>query len=85
MVEDENAQRERVDELLRSGRLVFLQTSGYTPSQITGFGDLAKLPDEKMSELLQHQIDNAIANMLGEKLQKQKRRVRKLGGRKRRK
>lgn|GEM_PF-1856477 len=78
--------REKADELLRSGRAVFLQTSGYTTEQITGFGDLAILPDEKMSELLHYKIDNAIANALGETLlRKRKRRVKKLGGRKRKK
>jgi hypothetical protein len=78
------SREKRADELLRSGRLVFLQTAGYTTAQIIGFGDLTKLPDEKMSELLHNKIDNAIANILGESMQKQHRRVKKIGGRKRR-
>ena len=84
--ETDSERNNRADELLRSGRLVFLQTAGYTPAQITGFGDLLNLTDERVSELLHHKADNAIANALGEKLQKQpQRRVRKLGGRKRKK
>ena len=62
---------------------MFLQVSGYTAVQIAGFGDLARLPDEKMSELLHFKADNAIANALGENLQKPRPRVKKLGGRKR--
>jgi hypothetical protein len=85
VAENEKARQEKADELLRSGRLVFLQVSGYTPARIAGFGDLLKLTDEKVDELLQHQIDNAIARALGEKLLEQKRRVKKLRGRKRRK
>lgn len=83
--ENESDRKKTADELLRSGRLVFLQTAGYTAAQISGFGDLLKLTDEKVSELLHHKAENAIANMLGEKLQKRKHRVRKLGGRKRKK
>lgn len=74
---------ERANELLRSGRLVFLQTAGFTIAQITGLGDLARLPDEKMSELLHNKADNAIANALGESLRKHRLRVRRVGGRKR--
>jgi hypothetical protein len=81
MTEGESGQK-RADELLRSGRLVFLQTAGYTAVQITGFGDLASLPGEKMSELLDNKADNAIANALGESLQKHRLRVRRVGGRK---
>jgi hypothetical protein len=80
------ADRNKVaDELLRSGRLVFLQVAGYTEAQITGFGDLLKLTDEKVNELLHHQAENAIANALGEKIQKHKPRIKRLGGKKHRK
>jgi hypothetical protein len=41
--------RERANELLRSGRLVFLETAGYTAAQITGLGDLALVPSQKVS------------------------------------
>jgi hypothetical protein len=34
-----------IDEVQRSGRMVFLQTAGYTTAQIAGFGDLVKLPE----------------------------------------
>jgi hypothetical protein len=44
--------REKAEELLRSGRLVFLQVAGYKQAEILSFGDLATLPSEKMIELL---------------------------------
>jgi len=53
MSEDKDRKtREKAEDLLRSGRLVFLQTAGYKQAEILGFGDLAKLPAEKMIELL---------------------------------
>ena len=84
MAEDESAQK-KADELLRTGRLVFLQTAGFTAARIVGFGDLTKLPNEKMSELLHNRMENAIANMLGESLQKKHLRVKTTGSKKRRK
>ena len=53
--------RERANELLRSGRLVFLETAGYTTAQITGLGDLASVPSEKVSELLRRKALDAVA------------------------
>jgi hypothetical protein len=54
VAEDEAAKtgNERTNELLRSGRLVFLQTVGYTEAEILGLGDLAMVPSDKVSELL---------------------------------
>ncbi len=54
-----------------------MQTTGYTTAQITGFVDLASLQGEKMSELLHNKADNAIANALGESVQKHRLRVRR--------
>ena len=85
VAEDEKTQRERTDELLRTGRLVFLQTAGYTAAQITGFGDLVRLPDEKMQELLHSKTEKAIASLLGEATQKHHPRVMKLHRQKRKK
>jgi len=75
---------ERANELLRSGRLVFLQTVGYTAVEITGLGDLAVLPSESMSSLLHRKAEGAIAKALGKSIQKYHPRVRKIGGRKKR-
>jgi hypothetical protein len=58
---------------------------GYTAAQITGLGDLTAIPSEKMSELLYHKAEEAIANALGKSLQKYHPRIRKLGGKKRKK
>jgi len=53
MSEDKDRKtREKAEDLLRSGRLVFLRTAGYKQAEILGFGDLATLPAEKMIELL---------------------------------
>ena len=53
MSEDKDRKtREKEEDLLRSGRLVFLRTAGYKQAEILGFGDLATLPAEKMIELL---------------------------------
>ena len=63
MAEDEAAKtgKERANELLRSGRLAFLETAGYTAAQITGLGDLALVPSEKVSELLRRKALDAVA------------------------
>jgi len=53
--------KERANEMLRSGRLVFLETAGYTAAQITGLGDLAFVPSEKVSELLRKKALEAVA------------------------
>lgn len=77
---------EKTNELLRTGRLVFLQAAGYTAAQITGYGDLAALPSEAMNSLLHEKTELAIANIIGESLQKHPPPVRKIGrGRKRKK
>lgn len=86
MSESDEGREEKVTELLRSGRLVFLQTAGYTAAQIAGYGDLAALPSEAMNSLLHEKTELAIANIIGESLQKHPPPVRKIGrGRKRKK
>lgn len=85
MAEGESGQK-RADELLRTGRLVFLQTVGYTPVQISGFGDLAALPFETMRSLLDQKAELALAKAVGKSIQKYHPRIRRLGsGRKRKK
>jgi hypothetical protein len=74
---------ELIDEVQRSGRMVFLQTAGYTTAQIAGFGDLVKLPEEKIRELLQRKTEKAIANLLGEATLKHHPKIRKLHEKKR--
>jgi hypothetical protein len=74
---------EKAKDLLRSGRLVFLQTVGYTKTHISGLGDLAAVSSERMTELLHGKAEEAIANALGESLQKYHLRLRRLGGSKR--
>ena len=71
---------ELIDEMQRSGRMVFLKTAGYTTAEITGFGDIIKLPEEKMKELLQRKTEKAIASLLGEALLKHPPRIQKLHG-----
>lgn len=73
---------ERVKALLSSGRLVFLQTVGYSATEITGLGDLASLPPETVNTLLHRKAEEAIAETLGASLRKRHLRVRTLGGRK---
>jgi len=73
---------ELIDELQRSGRMVFLQMAGYTTAQIAGFGDLVKLPEEKMQELLRNKTELEIAYLLGEGVEKHPRRIKKLHGKK---
>ena len=81
--EDEKSPDVKADEFLRGGRLVCLQTVGYTAARISRLGDLAALPAETMRSLLQQKVELAIAKALGQSLQK-RRRIRK-GTRKRRK
>jgi hypothetical protein len=69
--------KERANELLRSGRLVFLQTVGYTEAEILGLGDLAVVPSDKVSELLRRKTMQAagkwfVKEKVGIKLTKQK-------------
>lgn len=40
---------------------MFLETAGYTAAQITGLGDLALVPSEKVSELLRKKALEAVA------------------------
>lgn len=61
MSEDKRSGAEKAKELLRSGRLVFLQTVGYTGPEILGFGDLGELSSEKMSELFHRKTLEALA------------------------
>ena len=78
MSENEAAKtgEEKAKELLRSGRLVFLQTAGYTEMQISGLGDLAAVPSEKVSELLHRKALAAV-------LRKRRIRVQTFGRKKR--
>jgi hypothetical protein len=75
---------EKASELLRSGRLVFLATAGYTEADILGFGDLAMLRSEKMTELLHRKAVEAFGNALGKTLPKKDLEV-KIIGKKRKK
>jgi hypothetical protein len=76
---------ELIDELQRSGRTVFLRIAGYIPKDIAGFGDLVKLPEEKMQELLRNRTELEIAYLLGEAMEKHPPRIKKLHGKKRKK
>ena len=55
--------QEMADELLRTGRLVFLQTAGYTEAEISSLGDLAAVPSEKVTGLLERKALDAAARM----------------------
>ena len=76
---------EKAKDLLRTGRLVFLQTAGYTESQILGFGDLTMLPAERMTELLHRKAVEAFGNALGKTQSKKDQKVKIIGGKKRKK
>ena len=65
MAEDEKTRQEKADEFLRGGRLVCLQTVGYTAAQISRLGDLAAVPAETIRSLLQQKVELAIAKALG--------------------
>jgi len=69
---------ELIDELQRSGRMVFLQMTGYTAAEIAGFGDLVRIPEEKVQELLQKKTELEIANLVVEAELKHPHRIRKL-------
>ena len=84
MAEAAKTNEEKANELLKSGRLVFLQTMGYTATEITRLGDLAAVPPETMSALLHSKAEGAVARALGESIQRHHVRVGKLGGRKKR-
>jgi len=73
---------ERGDLLLRSGRLVFLQTVGYTEAEISSLGDLAAVPSEKISELLHSKAEDAIAKALVKSVKRYHPKVRKIGRKK---
>ena len=79
------AGKEKASELLRSGRLVFLTTAGYTEAGILGFGDLATLRSERMTELLHNKAVEAFGNALGKTLPKKDLQVKLIGGKKRKK
>ena len=55
--------QEMADELLRTGRLVFLQTAGYTEAEILSLGDLAAVPSQKVTGLLERKALDAAARM----------------------
>ena len=76
------SREERVKELLGSGRLVFLQTVGYTAGEITDLGDLASLSPETVGTLLHRKAEEAIAEAVGRSLRKRHLRVKTFGGRK---
>ena len=76
---------EKAKGLLRSGRLVFLQTAGYTEADILGFGDLAMLRSERMTELLHRKAVEAFGNALVKTLRKKDLKVKIIGGKKRKK
>jgi len=48
----ENEAKKKADELLRTGRRVFLETAGIKEVEILGLGDLATVAPEKIIELL---------------------------------
>jgi hypothetical protein len=76
---------EKAKGLLKSGRLVFLTTAGYTEADILGFGDLAMLRSERMTELLHRKVVEAFGNALGKTLRKKDLEVKIIGGKKRKK
>jgi hypothetical protein len=84
MAEDEKTRQEKADEFLRGGRLVCLQMVGYTAAQISRLGDLAAVPAETIRSLLQQKVELAIARALGQSLQKRRPRIKKTGGKRRR-
>lgn len=84
LAEAAKTNEEKANELLKSGRLVFLQTMGYTAAEITRLGDLAAVPPETMRALLHRKAEGAVARALGESIQRHHPRVGKLGGRKKR-
>lgn len=79
------AGKEKASELLRSGRLVLLQTAGCTEADILGFGDLAMLRSERMTELLHRKAVEAFGNALAKTLPKKDLQVKIIGGKKRKK
>jgi hypothetical protein len=70
LMEEGVSGEKKADELLRTGRLVFLQAVGYTPAQITSYGDLAALPSETMRSLLDQKSELALAKAAGKSIQK---------------
>ncbi len=83
LAEANKTDEEKSNELLKSGRLVFLQTVGFTASEIAGLGDLTTLPSERMSELLRRKAEEALAETLGESVRKHHPQIERIGGRKR--
>jgi len=56
----ENETGKKADELLRTGRRVFLETAGIKESEILGLGDLATVAPEKIIELLHREAQGAV-------------------------
>ena len=83
LAEASKSNEEKANELLKLGRLVFLQTVGYTASKIAGLGDLTTLPSERMSELLRRKAEEALAETLGESVRQHHPQTERIGGRKR--
>jgi hypothetical protein len=59
----ENEAKRKADELLRTGRRVFLETAGIKESEILGLGDLATVAPEKIIELLHREALGTILRM----------------------
>jgi hypothetical protein len=59
----ENEAKKKADELLRTGRRVFLETAGMTEVEILGLGDLATVAPEKIIELLHREALGTILRM----------------------
>jgi hypothetical protein len=59
----ENEAGKKADELLRTGRRVFLETAGIKESEILNLGDLATVPPEKIIELLHREALGAVLRM----------------------
>jgi hypothetical protein len=55
------------DEVLNRLGRQFLLVAGYTPEQVAGFGDPAKISDENMNELLHKKTQEVLAFIAAEK------------------
>lgn len=59
--------RHNKEEILNRLGTQFLLLAGYTPEQVTGFGDLSKISDESMNELLHKKTQEVLAFMAAER------------------
>jgi hypothetical protein len=59
----ENEAKKKADELLRTGRRVFLETAGIKEAEILGLGDLATVAPEKIIELLHREALGTVLRM----------------------